>query len=105
MANVDKAPLKQCYTWVLGLQTERNEVQHTLDQINVPKKAKPTTDQVASNLVLGQFYLSLKGCQAFYAAPIWLPADKAIQVAKGELASDQKEISDFKESYESEVQS
>ncbi len=104
MANVDKGPLKQCYTWILGLQTERNEIKHTLDQINVPKKARPTTDQIAS-LSLGQFYLSTpKGVKHFYAAPIWLPAERAIQVAKGELASDQKEISDFKESYESGVQ-
>ncbi len=104
MANVDKAPLKQCYTWILGLQTERNEIKHTLDQINLPKKAKPAPDQISS-LKLGQFFLSTpRGVKQFYAAPVWLPAEKAIMVAKGELQSDEKLVADYKDAYEQTTQ-
>jgi uncharacterized protein YdcH (DUF465 family) len=104
MAGVDKGPLKQCYTWILGLQVERNEIKHTLDQINLPKKAKPSPDQISS-LKLGQFFLSTpKGVRHFYAAPVWLPYEKAILVARGELQSDEKLVSDFKDVYESTAQ-
>ncbi|MGH2639341.1 MAG: hypothetical protein ACRDF4_08695 [Rhabdochlamydiaceae bacterium] len=104
MAGVDKGPLKQCYTWILGLQVERNEIKHTLDQINLPKKAKPASDQISS-LKLGQFFLSTpKGVKHFYAAPVWLPADKATLVARGELQPDEKHIADYKEDYEKTAQ-
>src|SRR5439155_524367 len=37
MSGVDKEPLKQISEWVLGYQSEKNEVKHTLDQIPLPK--------------------------------------------------------------------
>lgn len=100
MAGVDKGPLKQCYTWILGLQMERNEIRHTLDQINVPKNSKPTADQISS-LRLGHFYLSTpRGVRHFYAAPIWLPEEKAVLVAKGQLQPDDAQIKEFKDFYD-----
>lgn len=41
MSGVDKTPLKQITEWILGYQSEKNEVKHTLDQIPLPKAQKP----------------------------------------------------------------
>ena len=81
MSGTDKIPLKQCYTWILGLQTEINEAEHTLEQINLRKK--PEAHEVKS-LGLGEFFLSTpKGSQKFYAWPRWMPREHAIEIAKG----------------------
>ncbi len=85
MSGTDKAPLKQCYTWILGLQTESNEAEHTLEQINLPPKTKPKAFEITS-LSLGQFFLSTpKGSMKFYALPKWLNEETAIKVAKGKM--------------------
>jgi len=85
MAGVDKTPLKQVSTWILGVQAERNEVKHTLDQISLPKKLKPKEDEIM-NLRTGHFYLSsYDGVKKVYVQPFWLDDEKAIAIAKGEL--------------------
>jgi hypothetical protein len=85
LAGTDKSPLKQCYTWILGLQTESNEAKHTLDQVNLPPKTKPKPFDITS-LSLGQFFLSTpKGSTKFYALPRWLNEDIGIKVAKGKM--------------------
>lgn len=89
MSNVDKVPLKQISTWILGYQSERNEVKHTIDQIPLPKKSKPTPDDIM-NLGKGIFYLATReGTKKVYVQPVWLDDDKAIQIAKGELSIDE----------------
>jgi len=35
IAGVDKIPLKQISEWILGYQSERNEVKHTIDQLPI----------------------------------------------------------------------
>jgi len=85
LAGTDKIPLKQCYTWILGLQTEVNEAEHTLNQVNLPPKTKPKAHEITS-LSLGQFFLSTpKGSVKFYALPRWLPEKEAIKVARGKM--------------------
>lgn len=83
MAGVDKIPLKQISTWILGYQSERNEVKHTLDQISLPKASKPKEDDIM-NLGIGQFYLSDRdGVKKVYVQPHWIDDEKAIMVATG----------------------
>ncbi|MEE9364804.1 MAG: hypothetical protein V3U92_19560 [Cellulophaga sp.] len=85
MAGVDKIPLKQVSTWILGYQSERNEVKHTIDQIPLPKKSKPTPDDIM-NLKKGQFYLSGSlGVRKVYVQPYWLSDVDAKNIALGEL--------------------
>lgn len=85
MAGVDKSPLKQISTWVLGYQSEINEVKHTLDQMPLPAKAKPKTDEIMM-LQKGHFFLaSYDGLKKVYVQPAWLDDDTAILVAKGEI--------------------
>lgn len=85
MAGVDKIPLKQISTWILGYQQERNEVKHTLDQISLPKKSKPTEDEIMS-LRKGQFFLSsYEGVKKVYVQPIWIDDIDAQKIAKGLL--------------------
>lgn len=85
MAGVDKAPLKQISTWILGVQTERNEVKHTLDQISLPKKSKPKEDEIM-NLKTGHFVLvNPDGVFKVYVQPVWMEDEIAIKIAKGEL--------------------
>jgi hypothetical protein len=85
MAGVDKIPLKQLSTWILGYQSERNEVKHTLDQIALPKKAKPTEDEIM-NLRKGHFIISsYDGVQRVYVQPMWMDDDEAKKIAMGEI--------------------
>jgi len=91
MAGVDKIPLKQVSTWILGYQSERNEVKHTLDQISLPKKSKPKEEEIM-NLKKGHFYLSsYEGVKRVYVQPIWLSDEDAIKIAKGKLDVDKIE--------------
>ena len=84
MAGVDKIPLKQISTWILGYQAERNEVKHTLDQISLPKAQKPKEDDIM-NLPIGHFFLSSRDTGVkVYVQPSWLNDDEAIAIAKGE---------------------
>jgi hypothetical protein len=84
MAGVDKTPLKQVSCWILGYQTERNEVKHTLDQIALPAKSKPSVNDIMK-LPIGHFVLSShRGVQKIYVRPHWLDEDKAKAIAMGE---------------------
>lgn len=85
MAGVDKIPLKQISTWILGYQAERNEVKHTLDEISLPKKLKPTEDEIMT-LRKGHFYLSsYDSVVNVYVQPSWMDNETAIKISKGEL--------------------
>lgn len=85
MAGVDKIPLKQVSTWILGLQQERNEVKHTLDQIPLPKKSKPKAEEIMT-LKLGHFILvTPEKTIKIYAQPSWVPDKTAVRVAMGEI--------------------
>jgi len=85
MADVDKAPLKQISTWILGYQSERNEVKHTIDQIPLPSKSKPKPEDVM-NLGKGVFYLATRdGTIKTYVQPFWLDDGRAKKVALGKL--------------------
>jgi len=84
MAGVDKIPLKQISTWILGYQSERNEVKHTLDQISLPAKLKPGPEEIMQ-LKIGQFYLSSNDqMNKVYVQPAWLDDETAAGIAKGE---------------------
>lgn len=88
MAGVDKLPLKQISTWILGYQSERNEVKHTLDQISLPKKMKPTEDQIMT-LRKGQFFMSsYDGVVKIYVQPVWLEDKTAIDISLGKKEID-----------------
>ena len=94
MAGVDKIPLKQISTWILGYQSERNEVKHTLDQISLPKKMKPKEEEIMS-LRKGHFFLSdYEGVKKVYVQPSWLSDEDAIKIAKGKLDVDKIEAPD-----------
>jgi len=94
MAGVDKIPLKQISTWILGYQSERNEVKHTLDQISLPKKMKPKEEEIM-NLKKGHFFLSCyEGVYSVYVQPSWLSDEDAIKIAKGKLDVDKIEAPD-----------
>lgn len=85
MAGVDKIPLKQISTWILGFQSERNEVKHTLDQIAIPKSSKPKEEEIMT-LKKGHFIISSPGgVKKVYVQPVWLDDENAIKIAKGEL--------------------
>lgn len=85
MAGVDKLPLKQVSTWVLGLQQERNEVKHTLDQIPLPTKSKPKPEEIMT-LKLGHFILvTPEETRRLYVQPAWLDSETARKVALGKV--------------------
>ncbi len=94
MAGVDKIPLKQISTWILGYQSERNEVKHTLDQISLPKKMKPKEEDIMT-LKKGHFFLSCyEGVFNVYVQPSWLSDEDAIKISKGKLDVDKIEAPD-----------
>jgi len=85
MSNVDKIPLKQISTWILGYQSERNEVKHTIDQIPLPKKSKPNPDDIQS-LGKGIFYLATRDeVIKTYVQPFWLDDGRAKKIALGKM--------------------
>jgi hypothetical protein len=85
MSGVDKTPLKQITEWILGYQSEVNEVKHTLDEIPLPKGQKPKPDDIMS-LATGVFYLATREHTIkVYVQPFWLDDARAKKVAMGEL--------------------
>lgn len=85
MANVDKTPLKQISSWILGYQAEINEVKHTLDQIPLPKGQKPKPNDIM-DLGLGEFYLATREATIrTYIQPFWLDDERAKKVALGKI--------------------
>jgi len=85
MAGIDKTPLKQVSTWILGLQQERNEVEHTLDQIPLPRKQKPKPEEVMT-LSVGHFILATpEVTKKVYVQPAWLGSETAKKVALGKI--------------------
>lgn len=91
MAGVDKIPLKQISSWILGYQSERNEVKHTLDQIALPKKSKPKEEDIMG-LRKGHFiFSSYEGVKKVYVQPVWMKNSTAIAIAKGEKNVDEVE--------------
>ena len=91
LAGVSKAPLKQVPCYLLGYQSEINEVKHTLDQIPLPLRSKPQVDEIM-NLKIGQFFLATNnGVKKVYVQPLWLSDDEARQVARGERQVEAKD--------------
>lgn len=91
MTNVDKTPLKQISTWILGLQTEKNEVIRTLDQIPLPKNQKPKPNDIMT-LQVGHFYkCSPQETIKVYVQPAWLDDATAKKVAMGKTDIDKIE--------------
>jgi len=85
MANVDKTPLKQISTWIMGYQSEINEVKHTLNQMPLPKSQKPKENDIM-NLGLGEFYLATREkTTKTYVQPFWLDDKRAKQIALGKI--------------------
>jgi hypothetical protein len=82
IAGVDKPLLKQVGVWILGVQREINEVEHTLAQMALPKKAKPKPEDVMQ-LRRGQFYVSFGDVMKHvYVLPAWMPASVGEYIAK-----------------------
>lgn len=88
LASIDKAILKQVGTYIMGLQLERNEVSHSLDQIPLPRKSKPTEDEIMS-LTKGQFIVCTPGkVTRVYVQPYDMDDITAIRIARGEMSVD-----------------
>lgn len=88
MTNVDKTPLKQITTWILGLQTEKNEVIRTLDQVPLPKKQKPKPDDIMT-LQVGHFYkCSPQETRKVYVQPLWVDDQTAKKISLGKMNVD-----------------
>ena len=82
IANVDKKILKSVFLWILGLQTETNEAQHTIKQIPLKKKKRPTED-IIMTLDIGEFFVCEgNNVNKTYIMPKWMEESKAQEVAK-----------------------
>ena len=104
MAGVDKIPLKQISTWILGYQSERNEVKHTLDQISLPKKMKPKEEDIMT-LRKGHFFLSCyEGVSNVYVQPSWMNDEDAIKISQGKLDVDKIEAPENLTPYSKPIQ-
>lgn len=85
MSGVDKIPLKQISEWILGYQSENNEVKHTLDQLPIPKTIKPKADEIMS-LGKGIFYYASRDLTTkVYVQPFWLDNERSVSIAKGDM--------------------
>ncbi len=99
--SVDKTPLKQVSTWILGKQFERNEVKHTLEQLPIPKAKKPTADEIMT-LGVGEFILANKDqTTKVYVQPWWLDDKTSKEIALGnkkvsEIDAPERSMTPFK---------
>lgn len=85
MTGVDKQPLKQVSEWILGYQSEENEVKKTLAQIPLSKKSKPKPEDIM-NLGTGVFYLATRErTTKVYILPFWLDESRGKKIALGKL--------------------
>lgn len=85
IASCDKGVLKQCDVWLLGRQREYNEAMHTIDQIPMPRSARPKPEDVMM-LDVGHFYLSAGNeVKKVYVQPPWLESWLGQEVARGKL--------------------
>lgn len=83
IAGVDKTPLKSVSTWILGLQSEVNEVRHTLGQMPISKRLRPKEDEIMT-LGLGHFFVCTPSfSKKIYVQPAWLGEKAARSVAMG----------------------
>jgi hypothetical protein len=81
ITGVDKRILKQVGVWILGVQREVNEVEHTLSQMAVPRKLKPQPEDVMQ-LRRGQFFACFEDVLTrVYVQPSWMPRDFAQKIA------------------------
>ncbi|CAK0756730.1 conserved hypothetical protein [Azospirillaceae bacterium] len=91
ITGVSKSILKQVSNWILGYQTEINEIKRTLDQIPLSSKSKPKPEEIAT-LKTGQFFVVtsefVKKC---YAQPNWLNDKRAKEVALGKIKAEDLE--------------
>jgi hypothetical protein len=86
LAGVDAEVRKQVGVWLLGVQREINEVKRTLAHIPGGVK-KPRPDDIAM-LQRGQFFACWEHhVVKVYVQPSWLSEDRALAVARGELAT------------------
>lgn len=95
IAGVDKTPLKQVTTWILGLQSELNEVRHTLGQMPISKRLRPKEDEIMT-LPLGHFFVCTPSfSKKIYVQPAWLDGKiaKAIAMGKEEVKNINKPLS------------
>jgi hypothetical protein len=87
ISSVDKTPLKQVSTWILGIQSERNEVQHTIDQMPIPKRSRPPVDEIMT-LEVGHFFACTPSfTKKTYVQPAWMTSTVAEGIARGALKS------------------
>lgn len=90
ITGVDKRVLKQVGVWILGVQREINEVEHTLAQMGVPKKLKPKPDEVMQ-LRRGQFFVCFEDVlKRVYVLPRWMPEAVAHGIAVDVLRNPQR---------------
>lgn len=85
ITTVSKVILKQVSNWILGYQSEKNEIERTLDQLPIPKMDKPKSDEIAT-LKTGQFFVATPDfTKKAYAQPSWLSDEDAKKVALGKI--------------------
>lgn len=85
ITGVEKSILKQVSTWILGYQRELNEIKRTIDQIPLPVKNKPKSDDISS-LELGHFYVATNDfTKLVYVQPSWMKPELARKIAKGDV--------------------
>lgn len=91
ITGVSKTILKQISSWIMGYQSEINEIKRTLDQLPIPSRNKPKSDEIAT-LKLGQFYVaSTEFTKKVYVCPFWLNRKIAKLIALGK-----KNVEDIK---------
>jgi len=87
MAGVEKNVLKQMQYWILGRQTEVNEVEKTVKQIPRAKRLGINADYIQT-LGVGEFLVaSHEGVTKTYIQPLWVDDATAINIAIGETSA------------------
>lgn len=85
ITGISKTILKQVSIWILGHQREINEIKRTIEQLPIPKKDRPTTNDIAT-LKVGHFYVATSDfTKKVYVQPSWLDGVTARKISLGEV--------------------
>lgn len=74
---------RQVHLWILGVQREQNEINRTLQAVDVPGAIKPKAADIRA-LGRGEFYVCWgREVKKVYVQPAWMDDDAALDIAIG----------------------
>lgn len=103
ITGVDKQPIKQVKNWILGFQSEKNEVERTRKQMPMPTRQAPGKEEIMQLRIGEFFYCSKSEVKKVYIAPVWID-EIEIEVTQEMVEEAEETLEKLKEEKEEDQQ-